>query len=186
MSYIRNTDPLTGTGYVDLNFPAGTAQSPASGAPGIVTFTDNAAGDTDIATKGFAVGEKLGWVLEYNHQCVTNGTLDFHLHVQCDDAPSGTDYINWQIDYTITADGETCAAVTPITSTDVAVDTQYEQVRVNFAQLSGINLTIGDQIKVKLSRIAAVGDAYAGECKLCTFGAHVQVDTLGSRTIAAK
>ena len=43
-----------------------------------------------------------------------------------------------------------------------------------------------DQIKVKLTRIAAAGDAYAGECKLCTFGLHVQVDTMGSRQLYIK
>jgi len=179
---LRLVEPV----YIDLNFASGTAQKPASSAPGTVTFLDNLGADTDIATVGFAVGEHLSWVLEYNHQCVTNGSLQFHVHFQADDAPSGTDYVNWQIDYCIVADGETCPPVTPITTTDVAIDTQYEQVFAAWTTLTGINLTVGDQIRVKLSRIAAAGDAYAGELKLCTFGAHVQVDTLGSRTVDAK
>jgi hypothetical protein len=182
----NKTLELTESVWIDLNFAAGQAQLPTSSAPGVVTFTDNAAGDTGIATRGFAVGENLSYVLEYNHQCVTNGDMEFHVHVQCDDAPTGNDYIQFQIDYTVTHDGETCAAVTTITSGDVLVDTQYEQVKVAFTALTGINLAVGDQIKLTLSRIAASGDAYAGEAKLCTFGAHVEVDTLGSRQIGAK
>jgi hypothetical protein len=170
---------------IDLNFPAGTANLPAASAPGVVTFTDSAAADTGIATRGFAVDEHLSWVLEYNHQCVTDGNLIFHLHIQGDTAPTGTDKIQFQIDYTITHDDETCAAVTTITK-EIDFDTQYEQVAVVFATLSGIGLAIGDQIKVKLTRIDASADEYGGEAKLCTFGAHVQVDTLGSRQVIVK
>jgi len=176
---------LAETVWDDINFPSGTAQLPASNIPGVVTFTDNLGADTGIATLGFAVGESLSWCLEYTHKCKEDGDAYFHVHFQCDDAPTGTDYVKWQITYTITADGETCAPATVITK-EVAVDTQYEQIRADFDVLSSIGLSIGDQIKVELERIAAAGDAYAGEVKLCTFGLHVEMDTMGSRQVLVK
>ena len=176
---------LTETVWDDINFNAGQAQQPASSIPAITTFLDNAGADTDIATRGFGVGDKLGFATEYLHDCKEGGSIYFHIHFQCDDAPTGTDYVKWQIDYTITADGETCAPVSTITK-EVAIDTQYEQFRADFDILSDLGLSIGDQIKIKLSRIASDGDAYSGSAKLVTFGIHVEKDTMGSRQVAIK
>jgi len=181
----NKTLELAQTVWDDINFNAGQAQRPAASAPAVTTFLDNLGADTDIATVGFAVGEKLGFVTEYLHDCKENGSIYFHVHFQCDAAPTDTDYVQWQVDYTITADGETCAPTTPAVI-EVPVDTQYEQVRANFPIISGIGLTIGDQIKIKLSRIASAGAAYAGVAKLCTFGVHVEKDTLGSRQVGVK
>lgn len=180
----EKTIELQTTVWDDINFGAGQAQQPASGTPTTVTFTDNLGADTDIATKGFAVGEKLSWITEYLHDCKEDADFYFHVHFQVDAAPTGTDYVKWQVDFTITSDGATCAPVT-ISVVEVAVDTQHEQVRANFPVTSGV-FTIGDQVKVTLRRIASAGDAYAGDAKVCTFGLHVQKDTMGSRQIGVK
>ena len=169
----------------DINFGSGQAQLPAASSPGVVTFTDNLGADTGIATAGYAVGEKLSYATEYLHDVKEGSDIYFHVHFQCDDAPTGTDYVKWQIEYTITRDGATCAPTTTITK-EIAVDTQYEQLRADFDLASGTGLQTGDQIKCTLLRVASTGDAYAGEAKLVTFGVHVQKDTIGSRQILAK
>jgi len=45
---------------------------------------------------------------------------------------------------------------------------------------------IGDQFMFTLTRVAATGDAYAGDALIETAGIHYQVDTIGSRAIATK
>jgi hypothetical protein len=173
------------TVWKDINIGSGFVQLPAASAPSITTFLDNVGADTDIATLQFAVGEKVGSTIELQHDYKEGSDFTFHIHFQCDAAPTGTDYVKWQIDYTIVRDGTTMSPVTSITI-EVAVDTQYEQVRADWAASSGTGLQIGDQISFKLSRIAAVGDAYTGTAKLKTVGIHYEVDTVGSRTIGAK
>jgi len=180
----EKTVELIETVWDDINFGPGQAQKPASSIPTDTTFLDNLGADTDVTTVGFAVGDKLGYVTEYLHDCKEDADFYFHVHFQTDAAPTGTDYVKWQVDYTITSDNATCAPTTSLV-VEVAVDTQYEQLRAAFPVASG-TFTIGDQIKVKLTRIAAAGDAYAGEAKLCTFGLHVQKNTLGSRLVGTK
>jgi hypothetical protein len=173
------------TVWKDINIGSGFVQLPAASAPSITTFLDNVGADTDIATLEFAVGEKVGSTVELQHDYKEGSDFTFHIHFQCDAAPTGTDYVKWQIDYTIVRDGTTMSPVTSITI-EVAVDTQYEQVRANWAATTGTGFQIGDQISFKLSRIAAVGDAYTGTAKLKTVGIHYEVDTVGSRTAGAK
>jgi hypothetical protein len=173
------------TVWKDINIGSGFVQLPAASAPSITTFLDNVGADTDIATLEFAVGEKVGSTVELQHDYKEGSDFTFHIHFQCDAAPTGTDYVKWQIDYTIVRDGTTMSPVTTIV-VEVAVDTQYEQVRASWAATTGTGFQIGDQISFKLSRIAAVGDAYTGTAKLKTVGIHYEVDTVGSRTAGAK
>ena len=174
------------TVWKDVNLGSAQVQKPASSAPSVDTFTDNAGGDTDIATLAFGVGDKVGGTFELQHDYAEGTNLVFHVHYQCDAAPTGTDYVAWEIDYTIVRDGATMPAVTNIDSGDDAVDTQYEQIRADWAAIDGTSLLIGDQISFKLARVAAVGDAYAGTAKLKTVGIHYEIDTVGSRAVTTK
>ena len=180
----EKTLELTESVWVDIDVDAGEAQLPASNIPDVVTFTDNNGDDTGIATRGFDIDEYLSYVKEYRHEAKTSGSMYFHVHFQIDDAPSGTDYVNFEIGYTVTRDGATCAPITTITK-EIAVDTQYEQYRADFDVVSSA-IQAGDQIKWYLKRITAAGDAYAGDAKLVTHGIHVEVDTMGTRQIITK
>jgi parallel beta-helix repeat protein len=174
------------TVWKDENLDSGRVQLPASSAPSIDTFTDENGADTDIACLAFSDGDKIGGTFELQHDYKEGSDFTFHIHFQNDAAPSGTDYVAWEIDYTVVRDGATMDAVTNIATGDLAVDTQYEQVRGNWAAITGTGFQIGDQISFKLARVTASGDAYAGDCKLKTVGIHYEVDTVGSRTISAK
>lgn len=172
--------------WKDENLDSGRVQLPASSAPSIDTFTDEAGADTDIACLAFSDGDKIGGTFEIQHDYKNGSDFTFHIHFQCDAAPSGTDYVAWEIDYTVVRDGATMDAVTNISTGDITVDTQYEQLRGNWTAVTGTAFQIGDQISFKLARVTATGDAYAGDCKLKTVGIHYQVDTIGSRQIGAK
>jgi hypothetical protein len=88
--------------------------------------------------------------------------------------------------YVLLRDGVTLTDVTTIDSPDTAVDTQYRSYRSDFGAITGTNFKIGDQFMFTLFRVAATGDAFAGEALIETAGIHYQVNTIGSRSISAK
>jgi hypothetical protein len=153
--------------------------------PGIVEWLDSTGAATGIYTRGFAVNEQGSGSIEIPHDYKEGTDLTFHVHFGTNDAPTGTDYINWQLKYSVTRDGVVFPASTTITK-EVAVDTQYKKVRADFTAITGTNFKIGDQFEFELKRIAAAGDAFAGEALTSTIGFHYQTDTLGSRQIGTK
>lgn len=56
----------------------------------------------------------------------------------------------------------------------------------DFTAITGTAFNIGDQFVFTIKRIAAVGDAFAGEALVHSLGFHYEVDTIGSRTITTK
>jgi hypothetical protein len=153
--------------------------------PGVVEILNNVGGATGIYTRGFAVGEQGSGSIEIPHDYKEGTNLVFHLHWMGQDAPTGTDNVKWQVTYTITREEVTTPAV--ITdSSETAFDTQYEWKFTDVETITGTNLKIGDQVNFTISRIASVGDAYAGEALVATIGFHYQCDTLGSRLISTK
>jgi len=176
----------TAKAYRDINIGGYLLTRPASGAPDVVNFVDEAGADTAIPTYAFDIGEKVSGGFELQHDYAQGTDLVFHTHFQGIAAPTGTDNVQWRLTYILMRDGETLNAAVTIDSPDAVVDTQYETVRADFAAITGTNFLIGDQFMFTLERVAATGDAYAGDALIGTAGIHYQVNTLGSRTIVAK
>jgi len=179
--------------YKDLNLGAAQFSQPSSSQPDTDSFRDEGGTDTGIETLAFAVGEKVHAGFEIQHDYKNGSDFIPHVHFQIIAAPTGTDNVNWQMDYVIMRDDETTDTKTVITTGDTAVDTQYENYRADFAAIDGSTagpngtpVQIGDQFFFTLTRIAAVGDAFAGDALIQTAGIHYQVDTLGSRQIGTK
>lgn len=173
------------TVWKDINLGAAQLGKPAAANPDSVKFLDEGGGDTGIYTDAFAVGEYISGSFEMQHDYKEGSNIHFHIHWQGIAAPSGTDYVKWQLEYTMAQTGETLDATTTIVI-ETAFDTQYEFVRSDFAAITGTNFDIEDQFLFKLSRIAAVGDAYSGDALIATVGLHYEVNTVGSRAIGAK
>ena len=172
--------------YRDINIAGYLLAKPASSAPDLATFVDEAGDDTTIETYGFAVGEKVHGGFELQHDYKQGTNLVFHVHWNGNWAPSGTDYVQWRLTYIVMRDGATLDAAVTIDSPDTAFDTQYETVRSDFAAITGTNFLIGDQFMFTLSRVAATGDEYVGDALIATAGIHYEVDTIGSRQITIK
>jgi hypothetical protein len=177
---------LTQPVYKDINIAGALLSKPASSAPGTDTFRTSAVTDTGIETYAFAVGEKVHGGFELQHDYKEGTDLTFHVHYQIIAAPTGTDNVQWRLAYVVLRDGVTLTTVTTIDSADCAVDTRYRAYRCDFGDISGTNYKIGDQFMFTLTRVAADGDAFAGDALIGTAGIHYQVDTLGSRTIGTK
>ena len=189
---VAKTIELQTTVWKDINLGAAMLNLPVATQPDEVQIVDEAGGNTGIYTWGFAIGELVSGVFEMQHDYWEGTDLTFHVHWGGNDAPTGTDYVKWQLDYTIVRDGNTINAVTAIV-VESAYDTQYEWIRSDFPAIDGStggvdggNVKIGDQFFFKLERIAAAGDAYAGDALVATVGVHHQVDTMGSRQIGTK
>jgi hypothetical protein len=153
--------------------------------PGTVQWLDNDGDATGIYTLGFAVNEEGSGVIEVPHDYDEGTNITFHLHWGINDAPSGTDYVKWELIYTLTRSGETFADVTSIV-VETAVDTQYESLMSNFPEITGTAFKIGDQFTFTLKRITADGAVFTGEALVHTIGFHYLCNTLGSATISAK
>jgi len=155
-------------------------------APTWTTFLDNLGADTLIDCLAFAVGDEVTWTSELQHDYAEGEDIYLHNHYQCDAAPSGTDQGAWMFYCSIVRDGTTMSPMTAIGTGDDAIDTQYEQVIATTAAIDGSSLLIGDQISIRMVRVAAAGDAYAGTLKLKTAGVHYPVNSMGSKTLLAK
>lgn len=171
--------------YNDANV-GGLALRAGATNPPITQWVDNAGNNTGIYGLGFAVNDEANGSIEIPHDYKEGTDLVFHLHWGANNAPSGTDYVKWQLTYFIAGPEDT----TPVPATplvkETAYDTQYEHMICNFTAITGTNLKIGDQVNFNVKRITADGDAYAGVAIMETIGFHYQCDTVGSRTITAK
>ena len=172
--------------YKDINIAGALLSKPASSAPGMDTFRSAGGTDTTIETLAFAEDEKVHGGFELQHDYKEGTDLVFHVHWQGIAAPTGTDNVQWRLNYIVARDGVTLAAANSADSPDTAIDTQYRCYRTDFAAITGTNFKIGDQFMFTLTRVAATGDAYAGDALIETAGIHYQVDTIGSRAIATK
>jgi len=172
--------------YKDINIAGALLHSPASSNPGIDTFRDKNGADTTIVTYAFGIDEYLSGGFELQHDYKEGTDLVFHVHWQGIAAPTGIDNVQWRLTYILMRDEVVLEPAVTIDSVDTAFDTQYENKRTDFTAITGTSFKIGDQFMFNLYRVAATGDAYAGDALIETAGIHYQIDTIGSRTISAK
>lgn len=183
-----------GTVWKDINL--GAARLSLFGlltGPDYDEFKDSTGTDVGVETYAFAVGEEISGVFEMQHDYKEGSNFTFHVHWQGIANPSGTDYVRWELSYTISRNGQALQAATTVTSPDIAIDTQYEFLLQDIVEIDGStaghgggNVQIGDQFMFRLERVAAAGAAYAGDALLATCGIHYEIDTVGSRQITTK
>ena len=164
----------------------GTLQLGSGGtAPGKVEWLNSAGGATGIYTIGFDINDQVSGAIEIPHSYKEGSDIYFHAHGGIINAPSGTDYVKFNLIYSVTSDDDLFPAATTI-SKEIAVTTQYTCYALHFAAITGTNFDIGDQFNFTLQRVTAAGAAFAGEYLSMTVGLHYLSDTLGSSTIGAK
>jgi hypothetical protein len=171
--------------YNDANVGALVLRTGGTAA-GVVEWLDNDGDATGIYTLGFAVNEQGSGSIEIPHDYKEGTNLTFHIHWGANDAPSGTDYVKWQLIYNVQRDGTTFVDATTLSASDTAYDTQYKTTRTDFTAITGTNFKIGDQFNFTIKRITADGDAFTGEALIQTLGFHYECDTIGSRQIGTK
>lgn len=173
------------TVWKDINIGGASLGGPPGLRPGTVQHVDKNGANTGIFTLGIAVNEAISGVFEMQHDYKEGSNVFFHIHFQGIAAPTGTDNINFRLDYCIAKHGEQLNAITQI-SKEIGIDTRYASYLLEFDEIVGTNITIGDQFIFSLTRINASSNEYAGEALLYTVGIHYQVDTVGSRSMLTK
>lgn len=173
------------TVWDDANVGGVSLGGPVANRPGTETLDDEGGTDTGIYVLGFGIGDIVSGAIEIPHSYKEGSDIVPHIHWQGNDAPSGTDYVKWELTYTVSQHEATLDAATTITI-ETAYDTQYEQVISAFAAITGTNFNMGDQFIFSLERVAAAGDAYSGNALVMTVGLHFEKDTVGSRQITTK
>lgn len=178
--------------WKDINVGGAQLNPIPAFAPDLDTFDDEGGTDTGIYTLAFDTGESASGSFEIQHDYKEGTDISFHIHWQGKAAPSGTDYVQWELTYTIARFGATLDAATTIVI-ETPIDTQYEMITSVFPIISGTTggnnggpIQMGDQFLMKIERIAAAGDAYSGDALVMTAGLHYEVDTMGSRQIGDK
>jgi len=184
---------LQETVWKDINIGGVNLARPAASQPDEDEFVDEGGSDTGITTLAFAVGEKASSSLEMQHDYKEGTNFVVHVHWQGIAAPTGTDNVQWRLTYVLARNGTTLDSATIVDSPDTVFDTQYECKRTDIVTIdgstAGVNggaVLIGDQLLFTLERVAATGDAYAGDALIATVGIHYEIDTLGSRQILIK
>lgn len=173
------------TVWKDINLGAAQVLSPSSAYPDIDEFKDENGDDVGVETLAFNTGEGISGAFEMQHDYKEGSNFQFHVHWQGIAAPTGTDKVQWQLEYTVAQNGTTLNAPTTIVI-ETDFDTQYEFTRSDFPVINGAGIGIGDQFLFKLSRIAATIDEYGGDALMATCGIHYEVDMVGSRTLESK
>jgi len=172
--------------YKDINMAGALLHGNPTITPDEAQFKDDEGDDTGIYTYAFGIDEGVHGGFELQHDYKETTDLVFHVHWQGIAAPSGTDNVQWRLTYVVARDNVVMADAVTIDSPDTAIDTQYKCCRTDFGAITGTNFKIGDQFMFSLFRVAATGDAYAGDALIETAGIHYQCDTIGSRSITVK
>ena len=133
----EKTPVLATVVYKDINLASAILSLPAATQPDEVQFVDEAGSNTGIYTWGFAIDELVSGSFELQHDYKEGTDLTFHVHWGGNAAPSDTDYVKWELTYTIIRDGNTVNAVPTPLVVETAYDTQYEWVRSDFTAITG-------------------------------------------------
>jgi len=167
------------TAWIDLNFDVSAiGASSGAAAPNFGTFSGG------TIRHAFFPNARLAAVsssFEINHQ-VRLVTLSPHLHWVPDDTSTGD--VKFSLTYTLTNGGDTEPSETTISLTDTADGTLEKNYSVAFPDIDASSLTPGAQFSFRLFRDPAdVADTLASDVAVKTFGMHVEVQSLGTRTI---
>jgi len=177
----------TGTTFEDLNFAIAAAKTPPANTPTWATFTAN----TNAYT--FAINDyaDMGTV-EIPHRYKEGTDLEVHLHIATNGANNATARkVKYVVYYTygvpdnglnqfISEASLTAELTIPANQADKSA------FYLSMGTITGTNLKIGTQLKMRIKRIAGTGTEPINDPFLGQVGVHFESDTQGSRSINAK
>lgn len=171
-------DQAVNTGYDDIPTSIATVKLPPSNAPSEVFWDHGIGSGVTFPTLGFNVGEYVYAVIQSPHAMKLQTVIDQHIHFSVPSDGTG-DKFNFQIDV-ISACVDCAWAVptgSPFTTETTMTDdyTGYHKL-TDLADIPGVNDTVSTLYKLKLTRIAASADEYAGQVYVDFFDGHFQRD----------
>ena len=128
---------------------------------------------------------------EILHSYKEGSDIKLHAHIVTNGSDVGITEVNYEIEYTVGDINETVSAATPISSGDsviAASTTDRTHIRVDVGTITGTNYKINSALKMRFRRITRVGGTGdpAADPFVLMVGAHIEEDTVGSRTATIK
>lgn len=184
------TIELANTVYDDLPPVPILSAKLGSTAPTLATFVTPTEQYTFDATNDYVIGST-----EVTHKYKEGTDISAHIHWATNGVDAGDTGVKWQLDYTIANSDEAApfssafgASVTLTIDTLIPGGTADRShiLSVFSPIITGTSVKIGAYIVWKLSRIASATAAPAADPFGLAVGFHVQMDTIGSRTVSTK
>lgn len=178
-----DNQPKQNTVYDDIPTSIINVKLPPSNAPAEIFWNHNIGGGVTFPTLGFDIGEYVYAVIQSPHAMKLETVLDQHIHYS---VPSDGTGDNFQFQVDVIAAGVNEAWAVPAGSPFTAENTMNGNFTGNhklfdLADIPGVNTTVSTLYKLKLTRIAASANEYAGRVYIDFFDGHHQRDQNGSR-----
>lgn len=166
-----------GTVWTDLNFSVASLTRGASAPDFIHLGSSNI---EVVAFDGAATAEEVSGVVELQHWWVEGTRLNPHLHWYPTDNSAGN--VKWQLDYILLGVGDVAGAGTTFVKV-VTAEGAWQHHYTDFDWITTTGYKIGSQLHFRLYRDPTdAQDTYGSDAATATFGIHLQVDGLGSRS----
>lgn len=174
------------TVFDDLYFPMSSGKIGGANQPAWAAFQGN--------TYEYAFGVNDYIHLpggEVTHKYREGSSLEFHVHIVTNGLDATARDVNYEIEYTIGDMDEVMSAAATITSGDYTIPantTDRTHLYINVDTVAFANMQIGAALKMRFRRIALTGggSAPSNDPFVVMVGIHMECDTVGSRTAAAK
>lgn len=182
---IDGTDSLIlkgdGTVWADLSFSVASLTRGASAPDFIHLGSSNI---EVVAFDGAATVEEVSGVVELQHWWAEGTRLNPHLHWYPIDSNSGN--VKWQLDYILLDVGNVAGSGTTLVKA-IAAKGAWQHHYADFDWITTTGYKIGSQLHFRLYRDPTdTQDTYGSDAATATFGIHLQVNGLGSRSRLTK
>jgi hypothetical protein len=159
-----------------------TSRIPAVNNPTLTTFLGN------IQQYTFAVNDYVANNFEILHKYKEGSTVEFHLHWANNGLEAVAKYFKVQVEYTI-ANAMTAFPATGVLESEVTIPANTADRTHEVSTIGTLNiptLKIGSVILFNIKRITSTGTAPVANPFFLQVGCHIEMDTLGSRTMYIK
>lgn len=176
----------TATVWNDIYFPMSSGRIGGANQPTWAAFQGNTMEYT------FAINDYIHLpTQEIAHSYKEGSDICLHVHIVLDGSDVGDTIVNYEIEYTIGDIDETMLGAAIETSGDYTITggtADRTHLFIEIHDIDGTNLKVQAALKIRFRRIALVGggNAPSNDPFVLMVGAHIEEDTVGSRTEQAK
>ena len=176
-------DRFEDTVWVDIDHPI-IIRSAGAGIPVLAAVGGN------ITMPRWAVNDAhICEAQELVHGWVEGSEVQWHIHLTTNGVDGTDRYVKFTLEYGYAAPDNAWVFPALLTSPELLIPAgtpDRTMIVMNLGSFTPSGLGIGSQTVARLNRIAAVGAAPTSDPFVPILQMHIQVDTLGSRTVIAK
>ena len=162
----------------------------SSNDPTLTKIADDGAGSAGVWGFVFSDGDEVLATVQMPHRWKEGSTIYPHIHLFAMTDVDPTDNFDLEIEYWWSDINEDFPANTTLVNTEheTGVNSQYKHQLADLtaAGIDGSGHTLSSVLMIRIERVAAAADNYAGGICIMDFDVHYEIDTIGSRVIASK